>query len=184
MQQVNLQRSKRASKKKHAFCLRKFDECDSDLQDLGHIKDSDATGDEEYIPLRRKRLKKKSKAKKIPEKTFLVTCNETFQSDVSSILSNLIEAVGDVVQSEIETDLSFTCDKSGTSRNCRTRTRQEKLWVDNKRRKARHTGQEYTTRKEKVHRAKALGQGCGDKCRLRCHDKISNSSRELIFHSF
>ena len=113
-----------------------------------------------------------------------MTCNETVQSDVSSILSNLIEAVADVVENEIETDLSFTCDKSGTSRNHRTRTRQEKLWADNKRRKARNTGQECTTRKEKVHRAKALGQGCGDKCRLRCHDKISDSSRELIFHSF
>ena len=113
-----------------------------------------------------------------------MTCNETVQSDGSSILSNLIEAVAGVVESEIETDLSFTCDKSGTSRNCRTRTRQEKLWADNKRRKARNTGQEYTTRKEKVHRAKALGQGCGDKSRLRCHDKISDSSRELIFHSF
>ena len=185
MQQVNLQRSERASKQKARFMLKKFDECDSDLQDLGHITDSDATGDEEYIPPKGKRPKKKSKAKKNPpEKTFLVTCNETVQSDVSSILSNLIEAVVDVVENKIETDLSFTCDKSETSRKGRKRTRQEELWADNKRRKARNTGQEYTTRKGKVHRAKALGQGCGDKCRLRCHDKISDSSRELIFHSF
>ena len=70
MQQVNLQRSERASKQKARFLLKKFDECDSDLQDLGHITDSDATGDEEYIPLKRKRLKKKSKAKKNTGKDF------------------------------------------------------------------------------------------------------------------
>ena len=74
MQQVNLQRSERASKQKARFLLKKFDECDSDLQDLGHITDSDATGDEEYkeyIPLKRKRLKKKSKAKKYQKRLFL-----------------------------------------------------------------------------------------------------------------
>ena len=64
MQQVNLQRSERASKQKVRFLLKKFNEFDSDLQDLGHIRDLDATGDDEYIPLKRKRLKKKSKAKK------------------------------------------------------------------------------------------------------------------------
>ncbi|GFO31057.1 hypothetical protein PoB_005756200 [Plakobranchus ocellatus] len=57
--QINMQRNERASKRKACLMIQTCNESDKDIQDLGHITDSDATDDEEYLPPKLKRLKKK-----------------------------------------------------------------------------------------------------------------------------
>ncbi|KAK3793062.1 hypothetical protein RRG08_016570 [Elysia crispata] len=49
---------------------------------------------------------------------------------------------------------------------------------------ATYRGEKYTTRKVKECRAKVLGNGCREKCRIRCRHKISSALRKDNFISF
>lgn len=70
--------------------------------------------------------------------------------------------------------------KKGKKRKC-----DPDKWISKKMKLLRNSGQEYTSAKsKKLKRAKAIRPPCGEKCRLKCPEKISEELRGSIFSAF
>ncbi|KAL4083738.1 hypothetical protein QTP88_029054 [Uroleucon formosanum] len=57
-------------------------------------------------------------------------------------------------------------------------------WKANVRKEKRNSGQEYTTRKNKVVPRRKMKPPCEDKCRLHCNSKFTEIERQTIFEEF
>nr|CAI5836087.1 unnamed protein product [Callosobruchus analis] len=66
----------------------------------------------------------------------------------------------------------------------RKRTRNEAQWKANKRKKARTSGEEYTSSRKTVIRAPRLKACCKETCKLRCIEVFCNEDRQNILQSF
>nr|CAH7726499.1 unnamed protein product [Callosobruchus chinensis] len=66
----------------------------------------------------------------------------------------------------------------------RKRTRNEAQWKANKRKRARTSGEEYTSSRRTVIRARRLKPCCKETCKLRCFEVFSNEDRQNILQSF
>ena len=67
----------------------------------------------------------------------------------------------------------------------RKRKRNEASWKRNIAKKLRNEGKPYNSLKTGQDRSQRLmGNGCGQSCKFKCNEKIHQSEREKIFHSF
>jgi len=74
---------------------------------------------------------------------------------------------------------------STTNHRGRSRFRRAtSTWKCQVRKRLRNSGMAYISRNGVARRPKLLKPGCGQKCRQRCHEHISDEQREHIFHSF
>ena len=101
---------------------------------------------------------------------------------------------GDEVQSTVAQHIfagaASNCDMSDmatSTTNHRGRSRFRRAtstWKCQVRKRLRNSGMAYISRNGVARRPKLLKPGCGQKCRQRCHERISDEQREHIFHSF
>lgn len=67
----------------------------------------------------------------------------------------------------------------------RKRLRNENNWVKNVQKNLKNQGKEYIIKSSlKVVKAKKVGVPCGDKCRLKCFNKINYDQRTLIHNQY
>jgi hypothetical protein len=66
----------------------------------------------------------------------------------------------------------------------RQRKRKPETWKDRTRKRRRNRGESYVSRNGKKRQARKIGNGCGDRCRMRCQTKFSQEEREEIFESY
>jgi len=67
----------------------------------------------------------------------------------------------------------------------RKRQRNEKNWVKNVQKNLKNQGKEYVIKSSlKVVAAKKIGVPCGEKCRLKCSNKINHDQRILIHNKY
>lgn len=85
---------------------------------------------------------------------------------------------------ETETVIKETQDIKTPIKNSRKRKRQPELWERNIKKTQKNMGKSYVTSSGKEMPAKSLGPTCGEKCRLKCAEKISGDERMLIFEQF
>ena len=66
------------------------------------------------------------------------------------------------------------------------RKRSQQLWKRNVTKYLRNEGKEYVTRgkNKNVREARRVKQPCGNKCRLKCNETISEEQRQQIFDSY
>lgn len=59
-------------------------------------------------------------------------------------------------------------------------------WLSNKAKKLRNSGQAYTSRSKSQKRinARSIRPACGDKCRLKCSNKVDENTRREIFQKY
>ncbi|KAL4716699.1 hypothetical protein ACJJTC_004818 [Scirpophaga incertulas] len=63
----------------------------------------------------------------------------------------------------------------------RKRKRNEESWKQNKAKSLRNAGKSYMSKKNKVTKPRSVQPSCGDKCRLKCCEKITVDQRQAIF---
>jgi len=97
-----------------------------------------------------------------------------------------LEWTGDEVQSTVAQHIfaGANCDMSTNHRGRSRFRRATSTWKCQVRRQLRNSGMAYISRNGVARRPKLLKPGCGQKCRQRCHEHISDEQREHIFHSF
>lgn len=64
------------------------------------------------------------------------------------------------------------------------RNRDPKKWRANQCKEALNTGKEHVNLKGKIVRGRQMKEGCGENCRFRCQDRITQEEREAIFQHF
>ena len=74
--------------------------------------------------------------------------------------------------------------QSANQRRGRKRVRSIDSWKKSLRKKHRNCGDEYVTDRGITKARRKMKKGCGIGCRLHCHDKLSPTDREKIFHAF
>ena len=74
--------------------------------------------------------------------------------------------------------------KHRPKKSTRKRQREPDNWIDTKAKKARISGSDGLGRKDKVIKAKEIGDGCGGKCSLKCQSKLNMADRQLAFRLF
>lgn len=57
-------------------------------------------------------------------------------------------------------------------------------WLDVMRKKNKNLGNAYKSRDGKIRKKKEMGPCCGEKCQLKCSQKITNVDRDLLFVAF
>lgn len=66
----------------------------------------------------------------------------------------------------------------------RKRKRDEESWKQNKAKSLRNAGKQYINKKNKEIKPRSVQPPCGDKCRLKCCEKISEDQRQTIFNVY
>ncbi|KAL0830179.1 hypothetical protein ABMA28_003636 [Loxostege sticticalis] len=66
----------------------------------------------------------------------------------------------------------------------RKRKRDEESWKQNKAKSLRNAGKQYINKKYKEIKPRSVQPPCGDKCRLKCCEKISEDQRQTIFNVY
>ena len=75
-----------------------------------------------------------------------------------------------------------TSERSGNG--SRARTRNPEAWKRNAAKKGRNTGVEHLNQKGKTVPARVMGGGCDEKCRLQCHERVTEGERRQFFQQF
>ena len=85
-----------------------------------------------------------------------------------------------------ETSTADANSNTETKKTFRKRSRHESNWKNNKRKRLRQSGQEYTDSKGTQQRARKLHfrQHCHGKCIFKCTEKIGQSRQQMIFEHF
>lgn len=101
--------------------------------------------------------------------------------------NSMPESDNEVNQNEEEPEEELNEDENTQktkNRQGRKRTRNESEWKGNKRKKARTSGQEYTSSRNTKIRARQLKGCCKETCKLKCFKVFSNEERQNILQSF
>ena len=75
-------------------------------------------------------------------------------------------------------------DVSNDKRCARKRSRNESEWKCNVRKRQKNHGEEYTAKSGRVVHSRKIGKGCGEVCKFKCHQNISEQKRQEIFDSY
>ena len=71
-----------------------------------------------------------------------------------------------------------------TGKRGRRRVRNPELWKRNITKRRRNSGKSYEGRGGKQQRSRKIKKGCGDGCKYKCHQNVSEEMREEIFYLF
>lgn len=91
-----------------------------------------------------------------------------------------------------DSTLSSTCESvsvndatvSGESRKSRKRPCNPSNWKSRASKMAKNSGQSGVSPKGKKFERSVMGRGCEKTCRFKCHDKITEEQRQMIFDDF
>ncbi|XP_034244966.1 uncharacterized protein LOC117647355 [Thrips palmi] len=114
-----------------------------------------------------------------------ILINENILNDENTNDSDIIDEASD---QEIIEDQEPEPNQDPTPENVkkRTRKRQRKpdTWLVNIKKQKRQAGEEYVNKAGVTVPAKPMGPGCKATCRYKCHSKVSQEEREIVYRTY
>lgn len=87
----------------------------------------------------------------------------------------------EIIDEEIELDDQHDSELKIKKGNKRSKP---ELWIRNMRKQAKNAGQSYIASNGKCVNAKQMKDSCGDKCRIKCSNRMTNEQRKRNFDRF